>query len=468
MDEGGAEGRVPEPRAWVREVPRGRHGRGREDPPRAGPVGADARASWTPTCTGSRARRSAATRTADGRGTATASPYALVDCPDHEPGEPALAFENVLSGTTPTDTHDTVGWPTFADWPARPRSPTRTPTTAGSSAPTAAACASPSCCSSTTRSCARCGRRSRTTATRWRASGARSTRLKELQDYVDAQAGGPGRGWMRIVRTPFQARRVINRGKLAVVMGLEMSRLFDCRVIDGVPSCTKDEHRRRASPRCTQLGVRSLEITGKFDNALSGVAGDPGTNGVVTNSGNRLETGALPRHADRARACRPAPSTSRSCPRSGRWASRSPRSCRATTPAYPPPPHCNQLGLLRARRAPGQPHRRHGACSWTPTTWPPRRASPRSTSSQSRGYSGVLSSPLLEHAGRRAAHPRARRRRLPEGVGHRRRPRRRTGSSASTSACASCATRATSSASASARTPTAIAKQPLGERGRRA
>ena len=54
--------------------------------------------------------------------------------------------------------------------------------------------------------------------------------LRELQDYIDAQAGGPGKGFFRIVKNPFQARRVINRGKLAVVLGIEVSQPFDCTV----------------------------------------------------------------------------------------------------------------------------------------------------------------------------------------------------------------------------------------------
>ena len=36
-------------------------------------------------------------------------------------------------------------------------------------------------------------------------------RLRALQHYVDAQAGGPGRGWFRLVYNPAQARRVIER-----------------------------------------------------------------------------------------------------------------------------------------------------------------------------------------------------------------------------------------------------------------
>ena len=37
-------------------------------------------------------------------------------------------------------------------------------------------------------------------------------RLRGLQNYVDAQSGGRGRGWFRLVYSPGQARRVIARG----------------------------------------------------------------------------------------------------------------------------------------------------------------------------------------------------------------------------------------------------------------
>src|SRR5207302_1961419 len=52
--------------------------------------------------------------------------------------------------------------------------------------------------------------------------------LRALQDYVDAQSGGRGRGWLRLVSDPWQARQVIEQGKLAVLVGVESSNLFDC------------------------------------------------------------------------------------------------------------------------------------------------------------------------------------------------------------------------------------------------
>jgi microsomal dipeptidase-like Zn-dependent dipeptidase len=42
-----------------------------------------------------------------------------------------------------------------------------------------------------------------------------------MQDYIDADGGGNGAGWYRIVTTPAEARAVVARGQLAVVLGVE-------------------------------------------------------------------------------------------------------------------------------------------------------------------------------------------------------------------------------------------------------
>src|SRR3546814_18942075 len=73
--------------------------------------------------------------------------------------------------------------------------------------------------------------------------------LYQLQDYVDAQEGGPGKGWFRIVSSPADARKVINDGKLAVVPGLEFADLFNCTTksvagVGEVSGCTSSEERR--------------------------------------------------------------------------------------------------------------------------------------------------------------------------------------------------------------------------------
>lgn len=58
-----------------------------------------------------------------------------------------------------------------------------------------------------------------------------------MQGYIDDKAGGPGQGWYRIVTTPAEARRVIQEGKLAVVLGIETAHLFSCDPEESPPSC---------------------------------------------------------------------------------------------------------------------------------------------------------------------------------------------------------------------------------------
>jgi microsomal dipeptidase-like Zn-dependent dipeptidase len=94
-----------------------------------------------------------------------------------------------------------------------------------------------------------------------------------MERYIDAQEGGPGRGWFRIVTTPAEARDVIRQGKMAVILGIEVSNLFDCFVTprEGFPTC--DEAYVRAQlDRYYELGVRVMFPVHKYDNAFS--AGD--------------------------------------------------------------------------------------------------------------------------------------------------------------------------------------------------
>ena len=220
--------------------------------------------------------------------------YALKDCADHTAtGGYGAALETVLSGRPG---HDPVGWPTFKDWPA-PDSLTHE------------------------------GTYYKWMERSWR-GGQRlfvnllvennqlctlyplkrnscddmdSVRLQakdmfKFQDYIDAQFGGPGRGFYRIVRSPWEARRVINQGKMAVVMGIETSVPFGCtfKAVAGTdrPACTAADIDRQLS-EMHRLGVRQMELVNKFDNALGGVAGDEGSTGVAVNSANFAETGTF-------------------------------------------------------------------------------------------------------------------------------------------------------------------------------
>ena len=163
----------------------------------------------------------------------------------------------------------------------------------------------------------------------------------ELQDYIDAQEGGPGEGWFRIVRSPFEARRVINDGKLAVILGIETSKLFDCGINNGIPQCDREQIRRGLN-QVYRLGVRQMEIINKFDTAFGGVAGDGGILGPITNFGNFYETGDFLKMGE----CEGhAHDNNQSVLRTDIGYGLAPLLPAGTAPVYPEGPHCNQFGL---------------------------------------------------------------------------------------------------------------------------
>ncbi|MFW6067610.1 MAG: hypothetical protein ACOC97_04670 [Myxococcota bacterium] len=109
-----------------------------------------------------------------------------------------------------------------------------------------------------------------------------------MERYIDAQEGGPGEGWFRIVTSPEEARAVIDDGKMAVVLGIEVSNLFDCLLVppaDG-PACD-EQYVRDQLDHYHDLGVRAIFPVHKFDNAFSAGDGDR----VVMEIGNFFQTG---------------------------------------------------------------------------------------------------------------------------------------------------------------------------------
>jgi microsomal dipeptidase-like Zn-dependent dipeptidase len=115
-------------------------------------------------------------------------------------------------------------------------------------------------------------------------------RLRALERYVDAQSGGRGRGWFRLVYSPRKARRVIERGKLAVVIGVESSNPFGCSELMGAPQCTRKDIDRGVD-KLRRWGVRSLFLAHWVDNAFAGAALEGGAKGTFINVFNRFQTG---------------------------------------------------------------------------------------------------------------------------------------------------------------------------------
>ncbi len=115
--------------------------------------------------------------------------------------------------------------------------------------------------------------------------------IRSLQRYVDAQAGGPGKGFFQIVTNPYDARKVIRKGKMAVVLEVEVSELFNCRDL-AQPTCNTASV-DRGIDEMHKLGVRSMLLLNKFDSPLAGVRFDSGTTGVLINGGNKVSAGSF-------------------------------------------------------------------------------------------------------------------------------------------------------------------------------
>ena len=222
------------------------------------------------------------------------SPYgvtvALKDCPDHEPNGAGAIFENFLAAGNPVGTHDTGGWPTFAGWP-RDESLTHEGTywkwlerawRSGLRIIVNDLVENRALCELYPLKQNNCDEMA--------SARLQAKNMNELQDYVDAQNGGPGKGWLRIVRSPTEARRVINEGKLAMVLGMETSEVFGCGQFLGTPRCDAAQIDRQLD-EFHALGVRSVFPVHKFDNALGGTHFDSGATGLLVNAGNKYATG---------------------------------------------------------------------------------------------------------------------------------------------------------------------------------
>lgn len=213
---------------------------------------------------------------------------ALADTSDHGPDGGLDATGNLLRDGVPFGTHDVGGWPAFSGWPTND---TNTHTQlyhrwlqrahlAGLRLVVAEIVEDEIICAIEPRRRYSCDETA--------AIKGQIARLRALQDYVDAQHGGPGKGWMRIVTSPAAARKAAAAGQTAVVIGVESSFPLDCKA-EGRP-CTKRQVDQRLEA-LHRLGVRSMFVAHWADNGFAGAAIEGGVKGKFINAMQRVSTG---------------------------------------------------------------------------------------------------------------------------------------------------------------------------------
>ena len=114
----------------------------------------------------------------------------------------------------------------------------------------------------------------------------------DLQDYIDAQAGGPGKGFFRIVYDPFEARQAIEAGQMAVILGTENEKIFDCGEFLDTPDCS-EESIDRDMAEWWGRGIRSIFPIHLVDNAFGGarVTNDDPALYALYSAANLVDTG---------------------------------------------------------------------------------------------------------------------------------------------------------------------------------
>ncbi|MEU9133029.1 discoidin domain-containing protein [Kitasatospora sp. NPDC048540] len=215
---------------------------------------------------------------------------ALKDCPEHYPDGSLAIFDMITKGGD--GKHDPVGWPTFKDWPAHDSLTHQQNYYAwverawrgGERVLVNDLVTNGVICSVYFFKDRGCDEMS--------AIRLEAQKSYDMQAYIDKMYGGPGKGWFRIVTDSDQARQVIEQGKLAVVLGVETSEPFGCKQILDVGQCSKADI-DRGLDELYGLGVRSMFLCHKFDNALCGVRFDEGALGTAINVGQFLSTGTF-------------------------------------------------------------------------------------------------------------------------------------------------------------------------------
>ncbi|MES2885022.1 MAG: peptidase M19 [Pseudomonadota bacterium] len=205
-------------------------------------------------------------------------PEALGNCMALHGPNGTLSAENVILDGDPLAMHDTQGWPSFIDWPKNDsflhqqmyykwverawKAGLRTMSIHGTTIEALCNIA----VATYGDKMAEC--------TDQDVGDLQVSYLYDIEKYVDAQEGGPGKGWYRIVKDPAEARSVIAEGKLAVIPGLEFANIFRCRVqfLPGgteMAGCTRESIDAEIE-KAWASGVRQIFPYHDVDSALGG------------------------------------------------------------------------------------------------------------------------------------------------------------------------------------------------------
>jgi hypothetical protein len=211
---------------------------------------------------------------------------ALKGCSTHQSLNLGALFEAIVGGTDAVDSRED-GWPTFGDWP-KPNSLLHEQSyyrgierswRSGQRVLNALLVANRVICELFPYRDGSCDEMEQIRA--------QARYLYSMQDYIDAQSGGAGKGWFRIATTPAQVRSIAAQGKLAVTVGVENSELFGCRENAQCTTAQIDA----GLDELQSFGVSGIYPVHKFDNAFGGTRFDSGTQGAAVNIGQLLSTG---------------------------------------------------------------------------------------------------------------------------------------------------------------------------------
>jgi microsomal dipeptidase-like Zn-dependent dipeptidase len=102
--------------------------------------------------------------------------------------------------------------------------------------------------------------------------------MKAMVEFVDREAGGPGKGWLKIAYSPEDAAQIISANKLAVILGVEVDSLGNWRRLEDLQHLSQGSLQQAHELISHELdwlynlGIRQITPVHLTDNAFGGTA----------------------------------------------------------------------------------------------------------------------------------------------------------------------------------------------------